>query len=48
MEARPGHAERFADPRHWPDVAVLRDEGELHVDSLAKKAAAFLGCHAPP
>ena len=30
------------------DHAMPGDEGELHVASLAKYAAAFLGCHAPP
>lgn len=44
--------------RHWPqplelyrtDVpgsSVFRNEAELHIDLLAKKAAAFLGNHAP-
>ena len=41
MEARSGDAQRFALPCHRPYRAVLRDEGELHVASLAKKAAAF-------
>ncbi len=41
MEARAGDIQRFAQPRHRPDAPVLRDEGEPHVASLAKKAAAF-------
>ena len=36
MEARPRYAERFAKPCHRPDGTVLRNEAELHVDSLAK------------
>ena len=42
METGSGDAQRFALPCHRPDRTVLRDEGELHVASLAKKAAAFL------
>src|SRR6201999_2748159 len=36
MEAAPRDTERPAQPPRRPDPPVLRDEGELHVDSFAK------------
>src|SRR5690606_31570424 len=41
MEARAGDIQSVAQPCHRPDVPVLRDKGEPHITSLAKKAAAF-------
>src|SRR3974390_2171833 len=41
IEATPRDTERPAHPVHGPDSPVLRNEGELHVVSFAKKAAAF-------
>jgi hypothetical protein len=49
MEPGARHLQHLAKPSDRPDVAVLRDEGELHVDSLAKNAATFFeASHAPP
>jgi len=36
IEAAPRDTERPAQPPRRPDPPVLRDEGELHVDSFAK------------
>src|SRR5712691_4471855 len=41
IEAAPRDTECPAQPFRRPDPPVLRDEGELHVDSFAKYAAAF-------
>src|ERR1700686_4743430 len=41
IEPPPRDPERPAQPFRRPDPPVLRDEGELHVDSFAKYAAAF-------
>src|ERR1700748_1215150 len=41
IEATPRDTERPAQPIRRPDPPVLRNETELHVDSLAKQAAAF-------
>src|ERR1700694_2502766 len=41
IEPTPRDTERPAQPPRRPDPPVLRDEGELHVDSFAKYAAAF-------
>src|ERR1035437_7174327 len=42
IEPAPRDTERPAQPSRRPDHPVLRDEGELHVDSFAKYAAACL------
>lgn len=42
MEAGTRYLKSIAHPTDRPDMPVLHDEGELHVDSLAKNAAAFL------
>ncbi len=36
MEPTARHTERFAKPRYRPDPSMLRDEPELHIESLAK------------
>jgi hypothetical protein len=41
VEARARDAQCRAQPRQRPDRPVPRDEGELHVASLAEHAAAF-------
>src|ERR1700678_3843377 len=41
IEATPRDTERPAQPIRRPNPPVLRDEGELHVDSFAKEAAPF-------
>jgi hypothetical protein len=35
IEAAPRETERPAQPPYRPDSPVLRDEGELHTDSIA-------------
>src|SRR6202022_434797 len=42
IEPTPRDTERPAQPFRWPDPPVLRNKTELHVDSFAKQAAAFL------
>lgn len=41
MEAGPRDLQNLAEPADRPDVAVFGDEGESHIASRAKKAAAF-------
>src|SRR5207237_10691162 len=41
IEATPRDTERPAQPFRRPNPPVLRDEGELHIDSFANYAAAF-------
>src|SRR5262249_19212021 len=43
-----GDLQRLTEQADGPVVLVLVDEAEGHVASLAKNAAAFLGCRAPP
>ncbi len=42
MEAGTRYLKSIAQPADRLDMPVLRDEGELHVDALAKNAAAFV------
>lgn len=49
MKAASRDTERSAHPCHRPDPSVLRDEGEPHIESFAKQAAAsYFECRAPP
>jgi hypothetical protein len=48
MKTTARNTERLAEPTHRPDPSVLCHEAELHIDSLAKHAAAVSGCRAPP
>jgi hypothetical protein len=41
VKARAGNLQNRAHPADWPDMAMLSYEGEPHVASLAKNAAAF-------
>src|SRR3979490_752530 len=47
IEPTPRDTERPAQPSRRPGPPVLRDEGELHVDSFAKYAAAFFTLSRP-
>lgn len=47
IEATARDTEHLAYLIHRLGPSVLRNEAELHIDSLAKKGAAFSGCLAP-